>query len=91
MPFFLFLAPVNVYMVHKWSYVIIIHTYMYVNYGWHDSAHIRDTPPVRFFDLIRHARALIGIFSSLALRKAMARFLVIRVVYTRIFKLYQLQ
>ena len=55
-----------------------------VNCGWHDSAHIRDTPPVGFFNPIRHARALKGIFSSLAFRKAMARFIVIRVVYTRI-------
>ena len=73
-------------MGHKWSYVIIIHTF--VNCGWHDSAHIRDTPPVGFFNPIRHARALKGIFSSLAFRKAMARFIVIRVVYTRIGPLY---
>ena len=57
-------------MGHKWSYVIIIHTY--VNCGGHDSAHIRDTPPVRFFNLIRHARALKGIFGSLAFRKAIS-------------------
>ena len=73
-------------MGHKWSYVIIIHTF--VNCGWHDSAHIRDTPPVGFFNPIRHARALKGIFSSLAFRKAMKRFIVIRVVYTRIGPLY---
>ena len=54
-------------MGHKWSYVIIINTY--VNCGWHDSTHI-ETLLLYVFFLPKACAGFKKYFSSLAFRKA---------------------